>query len=309
LAAALAAGLALALAGMAPAAAGTVTVRGVEMSRFGRIMLEFDQPTKVQVRATIGVLVLSFPKAMKVQSERLTRELSSYLTQVRHDPDGLGLRLALTQPWRTNVLEAAEKVFIDLLPLNWSGLLPALPPEVVDALARRAREAEAKAGENARHRQGRQPRAIGVRVARLPTLTRLVFEQVGGVPVSLHGSGPEIEVKVDALASIELGAARTQVGSAVRKIEADASVSTLRIKFVLEEGYEARGFREDDSFVLDIMKLKPAALEPEPGTEPLPPVLRPAHQGQPSSEASAQPTEAVPAMPMRPRAWCAAMRP
>jgi hypothetical protein len=145
-----AAGIAFSVAATAPVFAGTVTVRGIEMNRFGRIMLEFDQATKVQVRAANGVLVLNFPKSTKVQGERLTRELPSYLAQVRHDPDGLGLRLALTQPWRANVLEAAEKVFIDLLPANWSGLLPSLPPEVIDALARRARDAEAKAGVEAR---------------------------------------------------------------------------------------------------------------------------------------------------------------
>ncbi|HEX8665395.1 MAG TPA: hypothetical protein VF744_15340, partial [Beijerinckiaceae bacterium] len=182
-AALVAAGLGLS-AGIAAAAPRTVTVRGVEMNRYGRIALEFSEPTKVQVRATNGVLVLIFPDATKIQGERLVREMPSYLTQVRHDPDGLGLRLALAQPWRTNVLEAAEKVFIDLLPANWAGLLPALPPEVVDALARRAREAEARAGDDARRPKAQAPRQVAVRVAKLPTLTRLVLEGVGGVPVS-----------------------------------------------------------------------------------------------------------------------------
>src|SRR4051812_12483308 len=90
LAMAFAAGLLLSPTVGGTAIAGTVTIRGVEMNRFGRIALEFDQPTKVQVRATNGVLVLTFPQATKVQSERLTRELPTYLTQVRHDPDGLG---------------------------------------------------------------------------------------------------------------------------------------------------------------------------------------------------------------------------
>jgi hypothetical protein len=124
----LAVALASSLLGAGAAAARSATVRGIEMSRFGRIVLEFDRETKVQVSAVNGVLVLAFPEAAKIQGERLARELPSYVTQVRHDPDGRGLRVALTQGWRPNVLEAAEKVFVDLLPANWTGLLPALPP-------------------------------------------------------------------------------------------------------------------------------------------------------------------------------------
>ncbi|HEX8166604.1 MAG TPA: hypothetical protein VF601_12555 [Beijerinckiaceae bacterium] len=263
------------LAGGAAAAPRTVTVRGIEMSRFGRIVLEFDRETKVQVKATNGVLVLVFPEAATIQGERLARELPGYLTQVRHDPDGLGLRLAMTQPWRANVLEAAEKVFIDLLPANWTGLLPALPPEVVDALARRAREAEARAGDEARRQQVRQPRKVSVRVAKLPTLTRLVIEPVGGVPVSLKANGAQAEVGIDAAAALDLGGARAQMAPAVRSLDAEASGASVRIRLVLEDGYEARGFREDDSFVVDVMKPKLASAPAEAAPEPTAPDAAP----------------------------------
>lgn len=273
----MAAAAAALIAGPAEAGPRSVTIRGSEMNRFGRIALEFDQPTKVKVRAANGVLVLTFPEATKVQGERLTRELPAYLTQVRHDPDGRGLRVALARPWRTNVLEAAEKVFIDLLPSDWVGLLPALPPEVVDALARRAREAEARAGDEARRRQAESVRLLPLRVARLPTLTRFVLEEVGGIPVSLVGSGPEAEIRVEALATVELGAARTQVGSAVRSIEAETAGNALRIKLGLKEGHEARGFREDNSFVVDIVKPRQVAVLPDlPEPSPEPPAPAPA---------------------------------
>lgn len=261
-----------------PAAAGSrsVTIRGSEMNRFGRIALEFDQPTKVQARAANGVLVITFSEATKIHGERLARELPAYLIQVRHDPDGRGLRLALARPWRTNVLHAAEKVFIDLIPSDWVGLLPALPAEVVDALARRAREAEAKAGEEARRRQSESARRLPLRVARLPTLTRLVLDEVGGIPVSLVGAGSEVEVRIDAAATVELGAARTQLGPEVRSIAAEASGSTLLLKLALEEGQEARGFREDNSFIVDIGKSRQGAVLhdlPEPLPEQPAPAL------------------------------------
>jgi tetratricopeptide (TPR) repeat protein len=289
---ALAAAAALVAAGAAAAAGRTVAVRGIEMNRYGRIALEFSEPTKVQVKATNGVLVLTFPDATKIQGERLVRELPSYLTQVRHDPDGLGLRLALAQPWRTNVLEAAEKVFIDLLPANWTGLLPALPPEVVDALARRARDAEARAGDDAR-RQKAPPRQVAVRVAKLPTLTRLVLEGVGGVPVSLAAKGPEAEVRIEAPATLALGGARAQMGPAVRSLEVEASGASARLKLVLEEGYEARGFREDDSFVVDVAKPRLAAVPaPEPAAEPA--EAAPAAMAEPEAKPAPRAVQATP---------------
>ena len=240
-AAMLAVALASSLLG-AGAAARSATVRGIEMSRFGRIVLEFDRETKVQVSDVNGVLVLAFPEAAKIQGERLARELPSYVTQVRHDPDGRGLRVALTQGWRLNVLEAAEKVFIDLLPANWSGLLPALPPEVVDALARRAREAEARAGEEALRRREQRPRDVSLRVATLPTLTRLVLEPVGGVPIALKVEGHAAEVRIDAPATLKLGGAKTQIGAAVRSIESVVSGSSARLILVLEDGSRRTGF-------------------------------------------------------------------
>ncbi|MFL5004835.1 MAG: hypothetical protein ACJ8DK_05770 [Microvirga sp.] len=267
-AAMLAVALASSLLGAGTAAARSATVRGIEMSRFGRIVLEFDRETKVQVSAVNGVLVLAFPEAAKIQGERLARELPSYVTQVRHDPDGRGLRVALTQGWRPNVLEAAEKVFIDLLPANWTGLLPALPPEVVDALARRAREAEARAGEEALRRREQRPRDVSLRVATLPTLTRLVLEPVGGVPVALKVDGQAAEVRIDAPATLKLGGAKTQIGAAIRSIESVVSGSSARLILVLEDGFEARGFREDDAFVVDIARPKPAIAPPEAGFEP-----------------------------------------
>jgi len=267
-AAMLAVALASSFFGAGAAAARSATVRGIEMSRFGRIVLEFDRETKVQVSDVNGVLVLAFPEAAKIQGERLARELPSYVTQVRHDPDGRGLRVALTQGWRLNVLEAAEKVFIDLLPANWSGLLPALPPEVVDALARRAREAEARAGEEALRRREQRPRDVSLRVATLPTLTRLVLEPVGGVPIALKVEGQAAEVRIDAPATLKLGGAKTQIGAAVRSIESVVSGSSARLILVLEDGFEAHGFREDDAFVVDIARPKLAIAPAEAGFEP-----------------------------------------
>ena len=55
------------------------------------------------------------------------------------------VRLALNRKVTVNTMAAGEKLFVDLLPEGWTGLPPGLPQEVVEELARRAREAEKKA--------------------------------------------------------------------------------------------------------------------------------------------------------------------
>jgi hypothetical protein len=52
------------------------------------------------------------------------------------------VRFALAQKVNVNSIETADKFFVDLLPATWNGSPPPLPHEVLEELARRAREAE-----------------------------------------------------------------------------------------------------------------------------------------------------------------------
>ncbi|MBY0396783.1 MAG: hypothetical protein K2X91_09990, partial [Thermoleophilia bacterium] len=117
---------------------------------FGRLSLTFDEPTPTRIRVSNGVLVVAFGTSVKVDVARITRELPTYVSVARVDPDGRGLRLALTRPYRANLIEAGERAFIDLLPENWQGLVPGPPPEVLADISERLRVAEANAREAAR---------------------------------------------------------------------------------------------------------------------------------------------------------------
>ena len=92
------------------ASAREVVVTGSKMNRYGRILLHFDEPTKVQVKATASVLVISFAEPARIRSEKLASEIGPYVSVVRRDPDNTGLRLALAAPLKVNVLEAGERV-------------------------------------------------------------------------------------------------------------------------------------------------------------------------------------------------------
>ncbi|WP_238194054.1 hypothetical protein, partial [Methylobacterium frigidaeris] len=83
-----------------------------------------------------GILLLGYGERVTPGPEHLAEDMPAFVSMVRRDPDGSGLRVALQRPYQTNVQLAGERVFVDLLPEGWSGLPPPLPPEVVAELAR-----------------------------------------------------------------------------------------------------------------------------------------------------------------------------
>ena len=240
------------LAGSAEAA--DVSVRGAEMNRYGRIALTFDEVTKVSARAANGVLVLSFGQPTTIKGERLPAEMPGYVSAVRHDPDRTGLRIALSAPYDVNVLEAGEKVFVDLLPENWTGLRPGLPPDVVAELARRVQEAEARNQAEALRRRIEGLKPMKARVASLPALTRVVFEPPGIVPVQFATKDSEVTLLFDAPLALDQSQIAGQLAPAVLRFKTEAGPDSLIVRLTLAEGYGARGFREDETFVLDLSK-------------------------------------------------------
>lgn len=274
--------LALGLLGIAAAEARSVTVRGQEADRYGRILLEFDRATKVGVRNSGSILVLQFSEPVTMRAEKLAAELPSYISIARRDPDGSGLRVALVRPMRINILQAGEKTFVDLLPENWTGLPPGLPADVVETLARRAEAAEAKLRRESKGRLAGEPRKVKVRVAQLPTLLRLAFELPPGTPARLAGEGGDLRVSFEGPFVLDDAEARGRLAPAIRAMTAEPSPGGLAVKLALQPGYEARGFREEESFVVDIAPVKPARVaSPAENTK--------AEQAEPAEKAATAP--------------------
>ena len=145
------AALALAAGLETPALAAGANLRGEAMpAGFGRLSLTFDEPIQTRIRVANGVLIVAFGSQVQVDVERIARELPNYVSVARVDSDGRGMRFALTQPYKANLIEAGEKAFIDLLPQNWSGVMPGPPPEAIAALTERLRLAEVRAKEAVR---------------------------------------------------------------------------------------------------------------------------------------------------------------
>ncbi|KMO10479.1 hypothetical protein QR78_29960, partial [Methylobacterium indicum] len=241
-------------AGASAAAAAQLTaIQGSEQKNFGRIALTFDHGVKVTAKVVGGVLVVGFREPVTGQRERLASEMPAYVAQVRRDPDGSGLRVALQAPYKVNVLEAGERVFIDLMPEGWTGLPPSLPPDVLADLTRRAEELSARLRREA---AARAPRPVPLRleVANLPTLTRLTMRLPRQAEVGLTRSGGEIRLRVPGAYTIDASEARSGARPAVTALATEAGTDAAGLTVTLAEGYTAEGYREEESYVLDLIK-------------------------------------------------------
>ena len=257
------AGLALGMLlgfGLPAQAARLLAVAGAEAQGYARIAFTFDGPVSVKARLSGGVLVLGYGERTEAGPERLATELPAYLTAVRRDPDGGGMRLALQRPVRVNVQEAGEKVFVDLLPEGWSGLPPPLPPEVVADLARRARAAEAilKARNPAPVR-----RPLGVEVAKLPTLTRLTVRLPEGAEATVGAAAGATRLRVSGAYSFDLSETRGRLRQDMARLTATTDEASAALSVAVADGFTVSTDRDEDTVVFDIVAKADAAAKAE----------------------------------------------
>ena len=197
--------------------------------------------------------------------------------------------LALARKVKVNTIPAGEWLYVDLLPDTWKGVVPGLPQEVIDELARRARDAERQLHQQRPTTRQQTPPTIRVKVATQPTFMRYVFEMPD--PGQRGAGARRRHTDADFRPADQMGSGRGQ-----RVAAADAGVDRIRrsisiprkISFTLNGTPEVRNFREDRSIVVDIgltgakpkprrskttrsrcaekMAVKPPAAEPQAAT-------------------------------------------
>lgn len=227
-----------------------------EEAGFARLVLTFKKRNllpQYDAIVTNNVLKISFPSPIDVDVEYVPVNLPEYVSIARKDPDGSAIRLALTREYRINTMEAGETLFIDLLPVGWSGPPPPLPDSIVKELALRAEEAlkKARALEQARLRGQIEPE-VALRIGVHPTFTRLAF--VWNVPIDTAFVREEDIVKLtfNYGADIDLSELRAHLPPGV--VDATSFVDGEKLKFLLRlsSNVNIRAFREDESYVIDI---------------------------------------------------------
>jgi tetratricopeptide (TPR) repeat protein len=266
----------------APAFAASATLRGEPMAPgFGRIALSFDETTPTRIRVANGVLSVAFAGPVSVDVSKIAKELPDYISVARVDPDRRGMRFALARPYRANLIEAGDKAFIDILPENWTGLMPGPPPEVIAQLAERLRLAEARV-----QAAGRQPpaprRPLMLRAATLPTLERLLFQTPPETALTPALADGTLTLSFDTPMTIEAGAIRASLPDGVSLLSSAMEEHATKLVLGLPADWRVRSFRDEDGLVLDL--------------------LRPAKSDAATVDALQQPAEPVAGAPVAPAA-------
>jgi hypothetical protein len=299
------AALALAAGLETSALAAGASLRGEAMpAGFGRLSLAFDEPIQTRIRVANGVLIVAFGGQVQVNVERITRELPNYVSVARVDPDGRGMRLALTQPYKANLIEAGDKAFIDLLPQNWAGVMPGPPPEAIAELTERLRLAEAKAKEAAR-KPAQPPAMLTMNTASLPTLERLIFRAPPETKLASDLSEGTLKLVFDRPMNVDAGAIRSALPEGISLAGLDAGKEALSLTLTLPKDWQTRSFSDETGLVVDLLRpVKQEALAfgdlgkpaPPPAVAPAVPAATPA-PAQPPAKPAAPAPAAKPAEP------------
>ena len=219
---------------------------------FARLVFKFDQLVPARVTLNWPIMIIHFDKGVDVSVDRLNARAPGYISAARRDPDGTAVRIALARKVKFHVIPAGERLFIDLLPEDWSGLLPGLPQEVIDELARRANEAD-KLLKRARIADGEAiAKTIRVKVATQPTFTRYVFD----LPLTTHVA-PEHDdgtfaLNFDEPIKWDLADALAALPETLQSIETVRVDHSAVVRFKLNGSPQVRTFRDGQSFVVDV---------------------------------------------------------
>ena len=121
-----------------------VSTQASEKRGFARLVLNFERLPAYESDVDDTILVFKFKEAVELNLDDLIRKMPNYVSVARVDPDGHAFRLAFSDSFKVNIMEAGSQIFIDILGRQWKGMPPNLPQDVLRAIAKRAAEIEAE---------------------------------------------------------------------------------------------------------------------------------------------------------------------
>ncbi|MBY0612157.1 MAG: hypothetical protein K2P80_08225 [Beijerinckiaceae bacterium] len=259
-----------------------------EQQGYGRVIFNFDAAIRAKVRASNGVMVVEFSEPVDVDLEKLALQAPNYISLARRDPDGKALRFALVKSLRPDMKEAGEKLYLDLLPDEWKGQPPGLPAEVVQDLAKRAILAEENNRKAQKQRELETVRDIEVRIGTAPTFNRVIFEMPVVAPVDFKKEGDFVTLTFDGAFRIDAAAVKPTLPDSVKSFEVAPNSTSLKVTMAIPGNARVQGFREDDTFVVDIPKGNVKAAAKAPAVAPAPELKPEEKQAELASAAGEQ---------------------
>ncbi|MCF8478333.1 MAG: tetratricopeptide repeat protein, partial [Pseudolabrys sp.] len=227
-------------------------VRVVTDNGFTRLVFRLDEAVDARVRLSGAILVINFKKPVAVAVDRINAGSPDYISAARSDPDGSAVRIALARKVRVNAIPAAERLYVDLLPDNWTGTMPGLPQEVVDELASRVRMAERQLHKQRVTTEKKPTPTIRVKVVKLPTFMRYVFDLPERTSVTTGRTEGKLSLNFDQQINWDLADAVTSLPKTLESIGAETEFDRVAVVFQLNGTPEVRSFREDGTIVVDV---------------------------------------------------------
>ncbi|MFZ5739074.1 MAG: tetratricopeptide repeat protein [Pseudomonadota bacterium] len=219
---------------------------------YGRLLLKLAEDVESDVATAGLIVVIRFKRPVDIPVDKLAESAPGYIGSARVDPDGYAIRLAMTRKLTVNAMAAGERLFVDLLPENWTGAPPGLPPDVVKELAERARAAErALRAQRATAEVKKRP-PIRVRTSVQPTFVRYVFEVPPEVRVSSTLTDRKLSVQFNTPLTFDLADAQLASPPSVASIAQAMDGGNSTVDFTLIGGADVHSFREEKNFIIDV---------------------------------------------------------
>ncbi|WP_107345600.1 hypothetical protein [Rhodopseudomonas palustris] len=219
---------------------------------YGRLLLKMAEDVDSDVATAGLIVVIRFKRPIDIPVDKLADSAPGYIGSARLDPDGYALRLALTRKLTVNAMAAGERLFVDLLPENWTGAPPGLPQDVVKELAERARAAErALKAQRATAEVKKRP-PIRVRTSVQPTFVRYVFEVPSDVRVASTLTDRKLSVQFNTPLTFDLADAQLASPPGVASIAQNIDGGNSTVDFTLIGGADVHSFREEKNFIIDV---------------------------------------------------------
>ncbi|WP_055049390.1 hypothetical protein [Devosia sp. A16] len=224
---------------------------------FGRLVIAFpermDLP-KYKVKYDNGVLAIEFEQPISILLPDIALAMPDYATIARVDPDRRGIRIGLRTTFNINRMDAGEKLYIDLLPTSWVGLPPALPPEVVQALADRSEKLAKLAEQKRKEEEAKRLQPVAsVRVGRNPTFLRIQFDWNVDAKAEFSLKGAKATLGFDWPVPIDLYALKADMPPEFKGASNSVSPAGSAVNFTVAEGVVPRFYElSPRQFVVDV---------------------------------------------------------
>ncbi|MBO6548329.1 MAG: hypothetical protein JJ964_01755 [Rhizobiales bacterium] len=230
-----------------------VQTEASEKRGYARLVLNFDRLPAYENDVDDTILVFKFKEAVDLNLDDLIRKMPNYISVARVDPDGHAFRLAFSDSFRVNIMEAGTQIFIDILGKQWKGMPPNLPQEVLRAIAKRAAEIEAANQERLKQKKkSKEVFTARIRVGALPTFTRLVFDWNKFVTSKMERKGDSVQLTFGEPVKLDVGRVKHDLPKNLLNIASTKTETSTIVTLKLPKQSNVRGYREGEDYVVDI---------------------------------------------------------